>query len=98
LDGLADEVIDRGQESGERLAGPGRRGNQSMPARLDSGPRFGLRLSRLGELPGKPGSYGWMKINQGHSQILYNASFMDGMWKSALGKPWDDRGATTPKQ
>ncbi len=41
---LPDEVVDRGEKGGERLAGAGRRGDQRMPPGLDRRP--GVDLGR----------------------------------------------------
>ncbi len=61
LDPLPDEVVDRRQEGGERLARAGRRGDQGVPPRLDRRPRAGLRRTRGGEGAGEPCRNGWMK-------------------------------------
>ena len=58
---LADQVVDRGEEGGERLAGAGRRGDQRVPSGLDRGP--GVRLGRARRPKGarKPCRHGGME-------------------------------------
>ena len=46
LEALADEIVERGEEGRERLAGPGRRGDQRMAPGLDRRPGAGLRGGR----------------------------------------------------
>ena len=54
LEPLADEIVDRREKGGERLAGAGRRGDQHVAALLDRRPRLGLRGGRRGEMRRKP--------------------------------------------
>ena len=46
LDAAADQAVDRGEEGGQRLAGPGRRGDQDIAAGLNCRPSPCLRLGR----------------------------------------------------
>ena len=46
---LADEVVDGGEEGGQRLARARRRGDQRMPPGLDRGPGVGLGRARAGK-------------------------------------------------
>ncbi len=53
---LAHQVVDGSQEGRERLAGPGRGGNQCVPAIANRRPAATLRGRRLSERLGKPAS------------------------------------------
>ena len=46
---LLDEIVERGQERGERFAGTRRRGDERRAATADLRPRGGLRVGRRGE-------------------------------------------------
>ena len=61
LDTTAYQVIDRGKEGSQGLAGPGRRGDQHVPFRLNLRPGTSLRLRRSGKLLTEPGIDGRMK-------------------------------------
>ena len=61
LDALPHQGIDRRHEGGERLAGPGRRGDQDMAALANGRPGLRLRGSGRSECPIKPCRNGGMK-------------------------------------
>ena len=50
----AHQLVDRGEEGGERLARAGRRGDQHVPPGLDRRPRLRLRRRRRGEAAREP--------------------------------------------
>ncbi|CAJ3327660.1 Uncharacterised protein [Burkholderia pseudomallei] len=52
---VAHEIVERGQECGERLAGARRRGDERRAAGLDVRPRERLRAGGRGERVGEPG-------------------------------------------
>ena len=54
FEALADQTIDRRQERSECLAGPGRRGDQSVSASLDCRPGLGLCRGRRCKAVGEP--------------------------------------------
>ena len=54
LDAAADQAVDRGEEGGQRLAGPGRRRDQDIAAGLNCRPSPCLRLGRGGKMLVKP--------------------------------------------
>ena len=59
--GLADELVDCGEEGGKRLARAGRCRDQDVVAGLDGRPRLRLRLRRRIEGRVEPGGHGRMK-------------------------------------
>ena len=73
LEPLPHQFVDRRQKRRQRLARPGRRGDQRMPAGLDRRPRLGLRRRRRGESLGEPPGDGGME------QRSY------GCWRSRRG-------------
>jgi hypothetical protein len=58
---LADQIVDRRHEGGQRLAGSGRRRDEDVAALLDGRPRLRLRGGRRGEVLREPAGDGWMK-------------------------------------
>ena len=61
---LAEQPVERSQERGERLARPGRRGDEHVPAGRDRRPPSPLRLRDLVEPRGEPRLDGGMKAAQ----------------------------------
>src|SRR5205823_7803305 len=66
----ADEVVDGGQEGGERLARAGRGGDQGVAAGLDLRPGARLRLGRRAEALLEPGGEGGVKAGEWHSLVM----------------------------
>ena len=58
--------VDGGEESGQRLAGARRRGNEGMAARRQRLPRLLLARGRGAEVRGEPGSDGGVESVEGH--------------------------------
>ncbi len=66
---LANEVVDRGEKGGQRLARPSRRRDQRMPPGLDRWPGFCLRRTRSAKGALKPRRDGGME-KPGEAAIL----------------------------
>ena len=66
LDAAAHQIVERGQEGGERLARTGRGGDQRVAPGADRWPRRDLRLGRRGELALEPARDGGVEVLQGH--------------------------------
>src|SRR5688572_18593752 len=63
---LLEEMIDAREKRGKRLPGTGRRGNQNIPPRLDSGPGLNLDVSRSPDYRPKPLGDERMKSGKWH--------------------------------
>ncbi len=69
---LANQGVDRREKGGERLSGPGRCGDQGMPAGLDRWPRLGLRSGRRRKAAVEPlGDCGMEKMGRVHASSAY---------------------------
>ena len=66
LQALAHQRVERGQESGQRLARTGRRGDERVPAGMDRRPRGDLGRRRRGERAAEPGGDGGMEVFEEH--------------------------------
>ena len=87
---LPQQRIDRGQERRERLARPGRRGNQRVLAGLDQRPGTLLRLGGRGKPGPEPTLHGGMKARQRHTEIwrrFTEGATPLGMPRSARSSP-----------
>jgi hypothetical protein len=68
--GSGHEIVDRREERGERLAGPGRRHHQGVIALPDGIPGTGLSGRRLGERRGEPVPDQWVEPIQGSGRPI----------------------------
>jgi hypothetical protein len=68
IQSFAQQVVERGQEGRERLAGSGGSRNQRMPPLSDRLPAVALRRRRLADLDRKPALSDWMKMRERHRQ------------------------------
>ena len=62
LEPFAEQLVDRGQEGGERLPGAGRRGDERVLAAPDGAPAFGLGGGGLAEAAVPPALQDGMEI------------------------------------
>src|SRR6185312_7176378 len=70
---LAEELVDRGEEGGERLAGPGGRRDEGVRTPPDGLPAFGLRRGGLAEAALPPALQDGMEIGGEQAVILTRA-------------------------
>src|SRR6185436_5234114 len=79
LRALPEQRIDRGQEGGQRLAGPRGRGDQGVAALADERPSVELGGGGLAEPALEPGLYGRMEgIERGHDKPFYRLGCRPG--------------------
>ena len=101
---LADEFVDDGQKRGQRLAGPGRRGDQRVSARLNARPRPGLTRGRRGKRRREPAPHRGQKrleaSGRRHAHGLHHAAACcnrESVQRFEIGSAWFFYRTFTPR-
>ncbi len=99
LQPFGEQFVEGDQERGQRLAGPGRRGNQRVPALADRRPALRLSRRRRAERGGKPPLHGGVKGLQARTAKPPRGSLRS--WNGWVGKnncsPGSGSGVRSPE-